>query len=174
MITPELIVKILLSSLLGYLMLNSFFRYHFSSERFESITYILFMIVMFIFKDSVPVNEILIVIGSIGVLYIIAIVLSTQKKQIGYFLLNATKNDYQRVKDEILNICKEKELDESNVVYKERTPFYVQFNGFTAAQAKSIVKALDKINGNRKKQFKMPVYWHIVAFLILMVAIWRF
>lgn len=174
MITPELIVKILLSSLLGYLMLNSFFRYHFSSERFESIALILGMIVMFIFKDSVPINVFIIIIASIGVVYIVMLIITTNKKQIGYFLLNASKIDFPKIQEDLQAICKEKKLDECKVIYRQKTPFYVQFQDVTPVQAKSIVKALDKMNGNRKKLFNMVVYWHIVAFMILMVAIWRF
>ncbi len=178
MITAALIIKILLSSLLGYLTLNSFFKYHFSSERFQSIAFILAMIVMFIFKDiqndTQSINIIIIIIASIAVLYLVLFLIFNKKKQFGYFLLNATKKDYPQISEDIKTVSNELDLEESNIKYNIKTPFYIEIQNIEIKKVVSFFKKIDSTNNSRKKLLTMSVYWHAVAFLILMVAIWRF
>lgn len=174
MITPELVLKILLSSLIGYVALNSFFRYHFASERFSTLAILLAMIAMFLFKETESVTAIIIIFASLGVAYLVTYLLFARKKQFGYFLLNSTKKDYTDIRNTAEELCKKLNLDETNLIYHTKTPFYMELHNIDAKQAKEFFKSLDNWNNTKKKKVTMAFYWHIVVFLILMVAIWRF
>ena len=174
MITPELLLKIILSSIIGYIALNSFFRYHFSSERFESIAIVLAMISLYILNENENINLIIIILGSIGLLYLVFFLFFVKKKRYGFFLLNTRSADYDILKQAIEETQKKHEMDETNIRYSQKAPYYIEICNTDYKKARAFCKSLDNWNNKRKKTFQMSIYWHVVAFLILMVAIWRF
>ena len=172
--TLDLVIKILLSSTIGFIVLNSFFRYHFSSEKFITFAGIILIIVLFIFKNGE--NELVLGIIVISVLLITLIVklIFDNKKEYGYFLLNINKEEYNVIKEEINKLADEFNINKESIVLEDKFPHLLCITKASKKSVKSLIKGLDDYISKTKKVFNMRVYWHLVIGLVLIAMIWRF
>ncbi len=174
MITLTIALKIIITSILGYITLNSFFKYHFSINRITLLYVIILLGVMIFFIDTENLVAFLITTGIGLVLYVVTYLIFYKKRIFGYFLFNTFKKDYNLVKDDIIKIAEELEINKDNICYNETRPFLFVIRNELPKKARSLTKKLDKIYCNVKKTFTMYNYWLIVVFFVLITILWRF
>ena len=174
MITLTLALKIIITSILGYITLNSFFKYHFSINRITLLFVFVLLGVMIFFIDTENLVSYLITTGIGIVLYIITYIIFYIKRIFGYFLFNTFKKDYNLIKGDIIKISEELEINKDNICYNETRPFLFVIRNEHPKKVRSLIKQLDKIYCNVKKTFTMYNYWLIVVFLVLITILWRF
>ena len=172
--TLELVIKIVFSSILGFIALNSFFRYHFSSERFVTSAIIIFTVVLYFFREGNSKEYLMLIILGIFVATVFFRILYDSKKEYGYFLLNINKEEYNNIREEILRQAEKLEIKEENIVFQDKFPHILYINKEPGKKVRELIKQLDTFVAKKKKTLNMHIYWHIVVVLILIAAIWRF
>ncbi len=172
--TLELAIKIVFSSILGFIALNSFFRYHFSSERFVTSAIIIFTVVLYIFRNGNNKEYLMFTFLGILVATVFFRILYDGKKEYGYFLLNINKEEYNIIREEILTQAKKLEINEENIIFQNRFPHILYINRESGKKVRELIKELDSYISKKKKTLNMRIYWHLVVVLILIAAIWRF
>ncbi|XFA99265.1 hypothetical protein ACAG96_01465 [Candidatus Izemoplasma sp. B36] len=172
--TLDLVIKIVFSSILGFIALNSFFRYHFSSERFVTSAIIIFTVVLYFFRDGNNKEYLMLIILGIFVTTVFFRILYDSKKEYGYFLLNINKEEYNIIREEIMTRANKLEIKEENIIFQNRFPHILYIKKESGKKVRELIKEIDTYVAKKKKTFSMRIYWHLIVVLILIAAIWRF
>lgn len=172
--TLDIVLKVLITSVLGYIALNTLLRYHFSLERNLALFMGLLFVTSIIYLDTNLLFEFGLTVGIIFVLCFILKLISLKQKKHGYFLLNTYRCQYNDVFKDITEIVVESEVVLKNINYNQKTPFLVVLKDVKLKKANDFMKELDKRHSQKPKKFTMYNYWFIVGFLISMVILWRF
>lgn len=174
MLTFDLVLKVLITAFLAYLTINSIFRYHFSVDRITTIFLIVLFVLMVFYRGTTKGYLFLITVGIFVVFYILLLLFSIYKKDLGYVLLNTYSKDYQDVLDNLHKLAQKYNIAKKNICYNKNRPFLVVFKNEKFMKIRKLMKEMDEIYTKAKKQFTMYNYWFIVVFLILVAGIWRF
>ncbi len=172
--TLELFIQIYLTAIFGYVTLNTFFRYHLAIDRFLLMAIALSVLCSIIYLRSDKLVEYIITHALIVLLYAALKLWSIKTQKHGYYLFNIYRSHYEDVNLDLIKRAKKNDIDEANIKHHEHSAFYVSFNHVPMKKANQLVKEMDKAYSKQKKTLSMYHYWFIVAYLILMVALWRF
>ncbi len=170
MITFDLVLKILISSIIGYLVLNSIFKYHVSNDLLTAGFVIAFVILMIFYTDQEYHLSFLVISIVLVTIYIGLLILQQYKKVKYLWLLNIKKKDFSRVHAFLL----EQELHKDSFTYIKKFPFILKFNNMKPERIKKIMKTFEKQENKNPKTFTICNYWLIILFLTMMVVLWRF
>jgi len=166
----NLTLKIIISAVILYVVINGYFRYHVYNNIIYSSLVFAYLIILIIYND---LNLSLLFVILLSSLLIIAVGLDLffkfKKKKNYYWLLNANKNDYERIK----NYFNENSLDKLEVTYNKKTPWFLAVN-YKAKETNKLMKGFEKAENKLQKRFTICNYWQIITFLIMMVVLWRF
>ncbi len=170
MITFDLVLKILISTIIGYLVLNSIFKFHVFNDLLTAGFVSIYVILMIFYTDREYHVSFLII--SIVLLSIyIGLLIFQQYKKVKYFLLlNIRKNDFTRVS----TFLSEQDLKENSYSYNKKYPYILKFNNIKPDKTRKIMKSFEKKENKNPKTFTICNYWLIIIFLTMMVVIWRF
>lgn len=174
MITLTLVLKITLSSIFGYLTLNSFFHFHVTIKRTSFLAAVALVLVMIFFLDTDLLNEFLIVAGSIAILYGIAELILRSKKNAGFLMFNIYRKDYQRVHEDLLQIAGQLGIRKASICHEQKKPFLIVIKGADPKSIHSLMKKLDGKYSHDPKRFTMYHYWFIIGLLTIITILWRF
>lgn len=174
MFTLDLVLKVFITAFLGYITLNTFFRYHFSMDRITAIFLIALFVIMVFYRETTKVYSLLITIGIFVVFYTVLFLFSLKKKNFGYFLFNTYGKEYDTVLEDLTRLSQKLHIPLEHICYNKNRPFLVVFSNEDFKKVRKMMKDMDEIYTKKKKRFTMYNYWFLVAFLILAAAIWRF
>jgi predicted transcriptional regulator len=170
MISFELVLKILISSTIGYLVLNSIFKYHVYNDLLTAGLIGALLIEMIFYSDS-PYHVSFLVIAIILIIFYLGVCIYFKYVKIKYFwLLNVNKSEYSRIKQFLIS----QEIKQDNFSYNRKTPFLLKFSNLDSKAIRKIMKDLEKQENKTKKHFTICNYWQIIFFLTIMVLLWRF
>ena len=172
--TFETIIKIVLSAFIGFIALNSFFRYHFSSERFITFALIIFLIILFIFKDEANILILGIILFSLILVTFIIRIIYDNKKDYGYLLLNVNKEEYNVIIEEINHLAEESAINKENIIFRDKYPHILYIKKEPKKRVRQFIRLLDTYIAKKKKTLNMNIYWHFIVALTLIAMVWRF
>lgn len=166
----NLILKIIISAVVLYLVVNSIFRYHIYNDLVISLLVFSYLIVLIIYSDLAYSHLFSILLGSLTILFLGVYLYLKYKKIRYYWLLNANKTTYHRVRYYL------KLNNESNVEYSYDKRFFwvIKFIVSENQDIKKIMKGIEAQETKVAKRFTICNYWQIVVFLVMMVILWRF
>lgn len=172
--TFDIAINIFITACIGYITLNSIFRYHFSTDRIYFFGTGLILIGCFWYRGTGQIFESILTLGLILLLIIILKIISLKKQKHGYFLLNNYKKQYQDTKNNLLELAIELEIEKSNINYNIQKPWLVIFKNTSFKKASKVMNKMDKIYTHKPFRFTMYNYWFIIIFLVVITIIWRF
>ncbi|MDT8337093.1 MAG: hypothetical protein RQ856_04610 [Candidatus Izemoplasmatales bacterium] len=166
----NLILKIIISAVVLYLVVNNIFSYHIYNDLVISLLVFSYLVVMIIYSDLAYSHLFIILLGGLTVLFLGLYVFLRFKKICYYWILNANKTSFHRIRYFI------KLNNESNVSYSYEKRFFwlIKFYDSDYQEVKKIMKGLEAQETKRNKRFTFCNYWQIVIFLVMMVILWRF
>ncbi len=174
-LTFDLILKILVSVSFAYIVLNSFLHYHFTFDRINLLFVLVILLAMTYFYDTNRIFDFLVTIIIVIIITGLIKYIFYRKKIFAYFLLNSyNKTAYKRNKPELMKILEEYDIAKNKLCYNENRPYILVLKNITYKQARSITKKMDRFDSKLPKKFTMFQYWNIIAFLVILVLIWRF
>lgn len=172
--TFDITINILITAFLGYVTLNSIFRYHFSIDRiFLFGTGLVFLGCLW-YRDTNRIIESIIALGLIIVFTLILKFISVKKKRHGYFFFNTYKSDYSNTKSDLYKLANEFDISTENIQYNACKPWLVIFTNTSHKSTNSLMKKMDKIYTHQPIRFTMYNYWFLIIFIVLLVITWRF
>ena len=172
--TLDLILKVLLTAILGYVALNTFFKFHFSIDRIIFLLMVMVTLISIFFLDTLLYLEIAITVASAIVVAGILKIITIKKKRHGYLLFNTFKKQYDDVSKDITELADEFNIARKNINYNRRRPWLVCIKDVELKKADKLIKKLDNIYTHKPKSLTMYNYWTVIVFLTLMASIWRF
>ncbi|XMB72405.1 hypothetical protein RJI07_00515 [Mycoplasmatota bacterium WC30] len=174
MFTLNLVLKIIITSIMAYVMLNSYLRFHFKADRVGFVFVFLLFLIMVYYQDTEKTFEFFLTSGIVLVASVIVKLFMLKKRRNGYVLLNTYKKEYDQVKKDINKIAEKLKIDPSNICYNRSRPFLLVITNEDNKTANELVKKINKIYTTKKKKLTMYNYWFVIAFLILITILWRF
>lgn len=174
MYTLDIILKIFITAITGYVVLNTIFRFHFSLDRILLLAFTGLVIISICYLETNKVFEVILTTCLIIIIFIILKICSIIKKRHGYFLFNTYKKDYFEVKNQLENLAETLEIDKSVINYNIKKPYLIIFNQVDYKTIKKLAGKLDKVFVKKPKKITMYHYWSVVIYLILVAIIWRF
>ena len=174
MFTLEIIIKVILTSLLGYITLNSILRYQFSSERIFSAAVLILIVVLFVFRRGENLIGFLITVSSLSIVTFLVRIYYSHKKNYGYFLLNILKSEFNEINTVLQEEAVKLEIKKENIVFEHLFPHIVYINKEPGNKVRKLFKKLDNVVSKKKWRFTMQNYWYIIVLLVLLAVIWRF
>jgi Ca2+/Na+ antiporter len=166
----NLILKIIISAVVLYLVVNSIFRYHIYNDLVISLLVFCYLVVLIIYSDLAYSHLFSILLGSLTVLFMAVYTFLRVKKIQYYWILNGNKTTYHRINYYL------KLNNESGVLYNYDKRFFwvIKFYDSDYLEVKKIMKGIEAQETKRNKRFTICNYWQIVIFLVMMVILWRF
>ncbi|HPJ23991.1 MAG TPA: hypothetical protein PK113_03680 [Bacillota bacterium] len=174
MFTLDIVLKIIITSMLGYLTINSFLRFHFSIERTDFVFIAIFFVITICYLGTDKIFEYGLTTGILLVLYLVARFVIRKRKMMGYVLLNVYRNDFAAVRTFILEAAEEMDIELNRICHKRNKPFLLVLKKVDPEDCQKLLKKVDEHFTHQKKRFTMYNYWFIIVYLVLMVALWRF
>ncbi len=174
MITFNLILKIIITAIFGYLVLNSYLRFHFKADRIGFLFVFVFLLIMVYYLDTEKSFEFFLSTGIVVVVFVIVKLVLLKKRMNGYILLNTYRKQYSEVKKDIYKIAEELEVKQGNICYNRAKPFLLVIRNEENKKVKKLMKKIDKTYTSKKKKLTMYNYWFVIGFLILVTILWRF
>jgi len=163
-----------MTAILGYVTLNTIFRYHFSFDRVMFAGVLVFFATIIWYRGTDKQFEFLLTVGIEFTAILIIKYVTYRKHNFGYFLFNVYRKEYDSVHKEILETALEFEIDRNNICHKRKKPFLVVVRNEDSKKVAKMFKTIDKAHIKAKKTFTMYNYWFLVAFIAIEVIIWRF
>ncbi len=173
-LTLDIVLKVFITAFLGYLTINSFFRFHFSMERITTTFLISVFVLMVFYLGNTKTYQFLLTLGLFVVFFIILLIYCILKKDLGYVLFNTYGKEYQQVLDDLQVIAQKNGISSNNICYNKNKPFLVVFKNLSIKKTTKIMKEMDLIYTKKPKRFTMYNYWFIAVFLVIMASVWRF
>ncbi len=174
MITFDLILKIIITAMLGYLVFNTFLHYHFSMDRILVGFFVFAFLSMIYYLGEDKVIEFLILIGILIVLFFGLYVFSNHKKRSGYILFHSWKRQYSENRKLLIQEAEELGIDTKSIYFDRCKPYLVVIRNQDPKLVRKMFKKLDNIDQKKPKRFTMFHYWVIIAYLIIVAILWRF
>jgi len=166
----NLVVKIIISAAILYLVVNSVFKYHVYNDLFF-FSLLFFGLVVLIYYIDIEYNIVFpILLGIITVVFIGLHVYFKTKKIRYFFILNADKLTYHRIKYYLML----NEVDSKLYTYSKKYRFILKFKGIEEKRLKNIMKGIETQESKRKISFNICNYWLIILFVVMMIILWRF
>lgn len=172
--TLDLILKVLLTAMLGYVALNTFIRFHFSMDIHIGILLVIVGIVSIIFLDTENFFTVGLTWGIVLFVFIVLKFISVKRKRHGYFFFNIFKKQYPEVLEELIKLADELNIARKNIIYNQNCPFFVFIKEVELKKADKFMKKIDYIYTHKTKKLTMYNYWTIIVFFTLIAALWRF
>ncbi|MBI9008644.1 MAG: hypothetical protein JEZ05_01320 [Tenericutes bacterium] len=172
--TLDLILKVLLTAMLGYVALNTFFKFHFSMDIHIAILLVIVGIVSILFLDTENFFAVGLTWGIVLFIFVVLKLISIKRKRHGYFFFNVYSKQYPQALEEMIKLADELNIARKNISYNQRYPFLVVIKEVELKTADKFIKKLDYIYIHKPKKLTMYHYWTIIIFFTLMAALWRF
>ncbi len=174
MFTMTVILKMILTALIGYVALNTLFRYHFAIDvAFLGFLFVM-LFVMYFHLDTENLKSLLISTASVALVFGVGRIVMMVKGIECYFLFNVFKKQHDPVNKDILANAEELDMDANKICYNISTPCIVVFKDIEHDKVKKLFKKMDKSSAVKINRYTMYSYWSIVLFLVLIAALWRF
>ncbi len=164
------IIKVIISAIFLYLVINSIFKYHVYNELISSFLILGIVIVLILYADEAYNIYFSISILVLILIYMIVSAILFKKRIRYYWLLNINYKNYHKIRYFLIT----NEQNDVKYSYNKKYPFIIKFYESSFRQTKSLLKGLETAEKNRKKSFSMCNYWQIIIFLTMMVILWRF
>lgn len=174
MYTLDIVLKIFITAITGYVVLNAMFHFHFSIDRILLLAFVMLMIISICYLETNKVFEVILTTSLLIIIFIILKICSIIKKRHGYFLFNTCKKDYHDVNENLKKLAKTLEIDETAIHYNIKKPYLIVFDQVAYKPIKKLMASLDKIYVKKSRKLAMYHYWSVVIYLILVTIIWRF
>lgn len=174
MISFDMILKIIITAILGYVALNTFLHFHFSMDRVVVGFFAISLIAMIFYLDTNKWIEFVILIGIFIVIGVGLFLFFLKKKRMGFFLFNTYKKQFPETKKEILAKAEELEIQPSQICYDRCKPWLVVIKDAPFSAVHKLFKELDTADSKKPKHFTMYTYVALVIYLIIIAALWRF
>jgi len=164
------IIKVIISAILLYLVVNSIFKFHVYNDLISAALIFSILLVMIFYSDIAYNHIFSIIISSLVLVYMVVTGVLYKKRIRYYWLLNINYKNYHKINYYLLTI------EENNVkyTYNKKFPFLIKFYDSNYKAVKSLLKGLEAQEKKRKKSFTFCNYWQIIIFLTMMVILWRF
>lgn len=174
MFTFTVILQIFITAILGYLAINSYFRFHVSMYAADAAFFSIWTVVMIAYLDTTRVFEFLLATALLGVLYLILRAIMVKKQWHAYILFNICGRQFQGMREDIEKHLEDAKIEPHLVCYKRRRPYLVVVRDTPLKNTSELFKAVDKDRLKHRREFTMYNYWYLIVFIILMVILWRF
>ena len=173
-ITVDLIIKVFFTAILAYFTLNTFFKFQFALEKNILILTISGLIILYLNRNSIKLNDILLPLTVSLIIVILLYLIDIYKKQHYYILLNFYQIEFEHIKKMIVEFSNEFEINTKNISYNKKSSFILKFRNINHNKQTKIIQKLEKTIFKEPKKFTYANYWFIIAFLIIIAAVWRF
>lgn len=174
MYTFDMILNIVLTAILGYVTLNTIFRFHFSLDRIGMAAVLALIATIIWYRGTEKYFEFGLTLGIEIVAFAVLKLITYRRRNFGYFLFNVYRKDFEIVHKELVDLSTEMEIERKHICHYRNRPFLLVIKDEDPKRVSSLVKKIDTIHTKGKKTFTMYNYWFIVAFIVLEVIIWRF
>lgn len=170
----DLILRILILTCFAYLTLNTFLHFHISIDRILLLIFVIILIALYLCLDTNYLIELLILIDSLLIAYIVLKIISIKKKKHGYFFFNIYKKQYSELNKHLLENSEEFDIDKSNISHHLETPMFVVISNEDIKKTDNFIKKINKIYQKKPKKLTMYNYWFVIGFITILVIILRF
>ena len=167
-------LMILVSSVIIYVVLNTYFRYHVSINRVHMIS-ILLEILVIVNYIHLPLTMDFVWLSLMIIATTVLIGLYFKHKKIsGFVLLNTTRKDYPLVMEFLQGLLKANEIPLNNLCYSIKKPFLVVIRGVDSIVVRKWMVQVDKLIQKQEKHLSMIQYVCFILGLLLLALLWRF
>lgn len=169
-----IIINVLLTSLLLYLALNTYFHFHVSALRTNVFSMVLTVFTLILMIDTFVLQE-----GIYALLLILAFKfildqIGIKQKTKGYLLLNVGNKNYAFTKAFFVREMRELDISESHLYYSSQKPFLIVFRDVAGKDVKKMVGRFDKAFQKNLKSFSPIHYLSFIISVLIIILIWRF
>lgn len=172
--TLDIILKVLITAIFGYVTLNTFLKFHFVLDRIIALFAVLVVLISIYFLNTTLYFECILVNGIALVLSLVLKLVSIKKSRHGFFLFNTFKKQYDDVSKELFTLAEEFDIPKKNINHNSRKPWLVVLKDVEYKKVNKFAKKLDTIFTHKKKNFSMYIYWTVIVFFTFMAMLWRF
>lgn len=170
----DLALKGITTVMILYLAFNTIFRYHPSLNLIDFVTYILVTIISLAFIGTENFIFYFVLIGFLLITNIVARIVLLRKQVSLYVIYPITKNDLSSLMETLNNLRIEHNLSADELLLKRQWLTLMKAQSVDRKKLRTVIRDFDREVGKYPKRFEWFQYFHVIAALIMMAAIWRF
>lgn len=170
----EILIKVFVSVLIIYYLLNLYVRYHISMKREYLVFYLYITIFSCDYFDKSKMVEWFWFLLISGLIFFLVQRFILKNQNNGYVFFHIKKSDYDDVLQILIQEGINQNVPESQILYHRKKPYLVCFPKKYHKETKKIMKAVDQVIQKRTPKFNWFDLIQAMVLLIALIVIWRF